>query len=131
LSSLIRKLYNFLNRKWFFDKVYNEYLGQLFFKFSYSISYKLVDRGIFEILGPTGLSSSALSIGSSLHRLQTGSIYHLTLTVLVGITILFSLRQLFFIISTVDIYWLDYKLVVLVLISILFLANYYDSSYTE
>jgi len=131
ISFVGKKLYNFLNRKWFFDKVYNEYLGQLFFKFSYSISYKLVDRGIFEILGPTGLSSSALSIGSSLHRLQTGSIYHLTLTVLVGITILFSLRQLFFIISTVDIYWLDYKLVVLVLISILFLANYYDSSYTE
>lgn len=128
-SLLGKKLYNFLNRKWFFDKVYNEYLGQFFFKFSYSISYKFVDRGIFEILGPTGLSFSALSVGSSLHRLQTGSIYHLTLTILVGITMLFSLRQLFLIISITDIYWLDYKLVVLVFSSFLFLINY--SSNTE
>jgi hypothetical protein len=53
-------------------------LGQFFFKFGYSISYKFVDRGIFEILGPTGLSNTALKIGSNLHKLQTGFIYHYT-----------------------------------------------------
>jgi hypothetical protein len=55
-----KKIYNFLNRKWFFDKIYNEYFGQFFFKFGYSISYKFVDRGIFEILGPTGLSNNSI-----------------------------------------------------------------------
>lgn len=130
-SSLGKKFYNFLNRKWFFDKVYNEYLGQFFFKFSYSVSYKFVDRGIFEIIGPTGLSFSALSVSSSLHRLQTGSMYHLTLTILVGITMLFSLRQFFLIVSIADIYWLDYKLVALVFSSFLFLINYSDSNNTE
>jgi NADH-ubiquinone oxidoreductase chain 5 len=35
-SGLGKRLYNFLNRKWFFDKVYNEYLGQFFFKVGYS-----------------------------------------------------------------------------------------------
>jgi hypothetical protein len=54
MSWLGKKIYNFLNRKWFFDKIYNEYFGQFFFKFGYSISYKFIDRGIFEILGPTG-----------------------------------------------------------------------------
>ena len=126
-SVMGKKFYNFLNRKWFFDKVYNEYLGQFFFKFSYSCSYKFVDRGIFEILGPTGLSSSAVFIGSSLHRLQTGSIYHLTLTILIGITLLFSLRQFSLILSIADVYWLDYKLVTLVFFSFLFLINYSES----
>jgi NADH-ubiquinone oxidoreductase chain 5 len=126
-----KKLYNFLNRKWFFDKVYNEYFGQFFFKFGYSISYKFVDRGIFEILGPTGLSSVATSIGSSLHRLQTGSLYHLTLTILVGITILFSVRHLSLIVSFVDAYWLDYKLAILIFLSFLFLITYSESSETE
>ena len=127
-SFIGKKLYNFLNRKWFFDKVYNEYLGQFFFKFGYSVSYKFVDRGIFEILGPTGLSSAAVLIGSSLHRLQSGSIYHLTLTILVGITMLFSLRQFSLIISLADIYWLDYKLAVLIFISFLFLISYSENS---
>jgi NADH-ubiquinone oxidoreductase chain 5 len=125
-TSLVgKKLYNFLNRKWFFDKIYNEYLGQFFFKFGYSVSYKFVDRGIFEILGPTGLSSLAVLIGSSLHRLQTGSIYHMTLTILIGITALFSLRQLSLFMFIADSYWVDYKLVVFV--SLLFLLSYSDS----
>jgi NADH-ubiquinone oxidoreductase chain 5 len=47
-SFLGKKLYNFLNRKWFFDKIYNELMGQFFFKFGYSISYKFVDRGILK-----------------------------------------------------------------------------------
>ena len=87
-----------------------------------------VDRGIFEILGPTGLSSTASLIGLSLHRLQTGSLYHLTLTILVGITVLFSLRHLSIIISVADVYWLDYKLVVLIFISFLFLISSLESS---
>lgn len=128
MSVVGKKLYTFLNRKWFFDKVYNEYLGQFFFKFGYSVSYKFVDRGIFEILGPTGLSSSALLIGSSIHRLQTGSIYHLMLTILIGITTLFSLRQLSLAISLADLYWLDYKLFILAFTLFLFLISYSDNS---
>jgi hypothetical protein len=31
------------------------------------------------MLGPTGLSSTALKVGSNLHKLQTGYIYHYTL----------------------------------------------------
>lgn len=41
LSFFGKKMYNFLNRKWFFDKIYNEFFNQSFFKFGYSISYKV------------------------------------------------------------------------------------------
>ena len=47
ISSKGQKIYNFLNKKWFFDKLYNEQLGQFLFNFSYATSYKVVDRGIF------------------------------------------------------------------------------------
>jgi NADH-ubiquinone oxidoreductase chain 5 len=89
-----KKIYNFFNRKWFFDKLYNECFGQFFFKFGYSISYKFVDRGVFEILGPTGLSSTALRIGSELHKYQSGYIYHYTLIILIAVTILLGFNQL-------------------------------------
>jgi len=90
-----KKMYNFLNRKWFFDKLYNEYLGQFFFKFGYSISYKLVDRGIFEMLGPTGLSTTILSIGTNLHKMQTGYLYHYTLSILLGLVFFIQIQQVF------------------------------------
>ena len=57
MSVLGKKVYNFLNKKWFFDKVYNEYVSQFFFTISYTITYKIIDRGIIEVFGPMGLSS--------------------------------------------------------------------------
>jgi len=91
-SFLGKKIYVLFNRKWFFDKIYNEFFGQFFFRFGYSISYKLMDRGIFEILGPTGLSMLSLQIGSNIHKMQSGYIYHYNLIVLVGITCLFGIN---------------------------------------
>jgi len=56
-----------------------EYLGQFFFKLGYSISYKFIDRGIFEIFGPTGISNVTSKISLNIHKLQSGYIYHYTL----------------------------------------------------
>jgi hypothetical protein len=47
------------------------------------VSYKFIDRGIFEILGPTGLSLVSLNIASNLHKMQSG-FYHYTLVILMG-----------------------------------------------
>ena len=119
-----KKIYNFLNRKWFFDKIYNEYFGQFFFKFGYSISYKFVDRGIFEILGPTGLSNTALKIGTKLHKLHTGFIYHYTFLILIGITVLFGLRYTWLIFDL----FIDFKIFVLVFVLMFF---YYSKQETK
>lgn len=118
-SSFGKKTYKFLNRKWFFDKLYNEYFGQFFFKFGYSTSYKFVDRGIFEILGPTGLSTTALKIGNNLHKMQTGFIYHYTLLILLGATLIFSIRQFWLIFG----FFVDYRLFILIFILFFFIVN--------
>jgi NADH-ubiquinone oxidoreductase chain 5 len=93
ISFFGKKIYNFLNKKWFFDKVYNEYIGQFLFKFGYNVSYKIIDRGVFEIFGPMGLSSSILKKSSLISNLQTGYLYHITLTMLIGITFFLGFRQ--------------------------------------
>ena len=93
MSFLGRNFYNFFNRKWFFDKIYNELFGQFFFKFGYSVSYKFVDRGIFEFLGPTGLSFSITSIASEIYKKQTGYLYHYTYSILIGFTLLFFFKE--------------------------------------
>jgi len=100
-----RKIYNFLNKKWFFDKVYNEYIGQFFFSFGYNVSYKVIDRGIIEIFGPMGLSSFVLTSATKVIKLQSSYIYHYTFLILVGSTLILGFRQSLFIFSDL----IDYK----------------------
>ena len=88
ISKIGQKIYNFLNKKWFFDKIYNEQIGQFFFSFGYSISYKIVDRGVLEMLGPYGFSKMLNEFSQTSTKLQTGHIYHYTLYYLGGITFL-------------------------------------------
>ena len=77
-----RKIYSFLNRKWFFDKIFNEYVSQFFLKLSFSISYKFMDRGIFEMLGPTGLAVLFTNVSNTVHKLHSGHLYHSNLIIL-------------------------------------------------
>ena len=119
LSLIGQKLYNFLNKKWFFDKIYNEYIGQFFFKFGYSISYKIIDRGIFEIFGPMGFSTVILKKSFFISKLQTGYIYHYTFVMLVGITLLLGIKELWFFFG----HLFDYRILFLFFFVSLFLVN--------
>ena len=119
ISFIGKKIYNFLNKKWFFDKVYNEFIGQFFFKFGYSTSYKVVDRGIFEIFGPLGLSTAVSKKSKLISNLQTGSMYHYTFSILLMSTLLLGIRQ-FWILSNNSI---DYRIIIIFLISSLFLTS--------
>jgi NADH-ubiquinone oxidoreductase chain 5 len=118
-SFIGRKIYNFLNKKWFFDKIYNECFGQFFFKFGYSMSYKSIDRGTFEIIGPTGLSSVSIKIANQLHKAQTGSLYHYTLIILTMIAAMLCLKHLWVFFG----YTLDYRVFVLVIVTLFFIAT--------
>jgi NADH-ubiquinone oxidoreductase chain 5 len=119
ISNIGKKLYNFLNKKWFFDKVYNEYIGQFFFNFGYKISYKIIDRGIFEIFGPMGLSTVITKKAVYLNKLQSGFLYHYTFLILIGTTLLLGIRQFWIIVGG----FTDYRVFVIFLISSLFLIN--------
>jgi NADH-ubiquinone oxidoreductase chain 5 len=93
MSLLGKKLYNFFNKKWFFDKVYNEYISQFFFTISYTITYKTIDRGIIEVFGPMGLSSVITKKASYISKLQTGYLYQYTFLILIGLTLILGARQ--------------------------------------
>jgi NADH-ubiquinone oxidoreductase chain 5 len=84
MSSLSRDFYNFFNRKWFFDKVYNEFISQPVLFWGYNVTYKTIDRGIIEIFGPFGISKILYSNSLNFSKLQTGLIYHSTFLMLLG-----------------------------------------------
>lgn len=93
MSAIGKKIYNFFNKKWFFDKVYNEYISQFFFTISYTVTYKIIDRGIVEVFGPMGLSSLITKKASYISKLQTGYLYHYTFLILTGLTLILGVRQ--------------------------------------
>tara|TARA_B110001450_G_scaffold55784_1_gene52344 strand:- start:3331 stop:5340 length:2010 start_codon:yes stop_codon:yes gene_type:complete len=119
ISSLGRKVYTFLNKKWFFDKLYNELFSQFFFKMAYTVSYKAIDRGAFEIMGPAGLSAVISNVAHKLHKAQTGSLYHYTLSILAIVTSILTLRQVWLLFE----YDLDYRAVILLFISLFFILS--------
>ena len=84
-SVIGRKIYTFLNRKWFFDKFYNEYMNQALLVFGYHVSYKTIDRGIIEMVGPWGLSKTVLGKSNLLASAQSGSVYDYALAMFLGL----------------------------------------------
>ena len=71
-----RSLYTFFNRKWFFDKVYNDWLNQSMIRWSYKWTYLSLDRGLIEMLGPFGLIEGTYSLSTSMRNLQGGQFFH-------------------------------------------------------
>lgn len=87
MTHLGRNLYIFLNKRWFFDKVYNDYLATGALTFGYTISFKTLDKGSFEILGPSGISTTAFHLTRYFSHLQSGMIYHYAVVMLLGLLV--------------------------------------------
>jgi NADH-ubiquinone oxidoreductase chain 5 len=83
----MRKLYIFLNRKWMFDKVYTEWVTQVVLEQGYKVTYKGIDRGILEMLGPEGLSKGLWAKGYDMSRFQSGHLYNYTLMMFMGVAV--------------------------------------------
>ena len=86
--------YNFLNRKWYFDKIYYEFINQYILKIGYNFTYKMIDKGLIEICGPYGLITIFSFLSQKIIFLQTGYIYHYSLLIL--ISTLFLINIIFF-----------------------------------
>jgi len=66
-----RKIYTFLNGKYLFDVIYNQYIIAGGLQLGYYIS-KVLDRGVIELIGPYGLSSTLTDSGINIAKLDTG-----------------------------------------------------------
>jgi proton-translocating NADH-quinone oxidoreductase chain L len=95
--SKIRNIYIFFNQKWHFDKLYNNYIGESFLWLGYHATYKCLDKGFFELFGPTGFYNSVGTYSKYLSRLQTGLISDYILLVLITIIVLLSVYEFYFI----------------------------------
>ena len=85
-SPLGLKIYLFLNKKWFFDKLIQDYITQRSMFIAYDNTYKVLDKGFFELFGPGGLTEHFYFFSQKSSKLYTGFLYHYTFIILIGIT---------------------------------------------
>jgi len=119
ISFVGKKIYNFLNKKWYFDKVYNTYFGQTGFSFGYGTSYKIIDRGVFEVFGPMGLSSTVYKSSLKIIKSQSNFIYHYSLMFLIGSVVILGLSKFWVIFGG----FIDYRLLFIIFITSFFLIK--------
>ena len=119
ISKIGLKIFNYLNKKWYFDKVYNEYLTQTVFDIGYQVSYKMTDRGIIEILGPMGLAALVMYPSQNTAKLQTGLVYQYSFLILTSITAFLCSRKFWILFSA----QFDFREIILTSIFLFYLVK--------
>jgi len=84
LNYLGKKIYGFLNGKYYFDVIYNHFIVSQGLQLGYKIS-KEIDRGAIELLGPYGLANAFTNTGKNIAKLDTGIITTYSLYFTIGL----------------------------------------------
>ena len=90
LTTSGKKLYSFFNKKWYFDKIYTDFVVNKLLTFGYNTSLKTFDRGIIEVFGPYGITMVVGNIIQKLKSLQTGFVYHYAFVMLISVVLLLT-----------------------------------------
>ena len=111
-----RRCYYFFNKRWFFDLIYNS-IARSTMRFAYAVTFKALDKGSFEMIGPFGISRTFQRLSQQISRLQSGFLYHYAVVMLCGLTALIAGVVVW---DSLDLF-LDARLLFLLLTSFLFL----------
>jgi proton-translocating NADH-quinone oxidoreductase chain L len=94
----------FFNKKWYFDRIYNEFIVQSTLKSSYYYFYQDVDRGLIEKIGPSGISESINLFAKNIKQYQTGQVlnYLAYFTFFALLIILISNKSYFILVASIS-----------------------------
>jgi NADH-ubiquinone oxidoreductase chain 5 len=125
-NGFFSKLYTFLNSKYFFDVIYNNYIITKGFKLGYKVSEEL-DKGVIELVGPNGLSNLLSKTANNIAKLDTGSISSYIIYIISGFMflILFTFAPLVLDNSYAD----PILLLILIIPTTYYIFNFLDLNY--
>ena len=69
------------------DVLHNKIFVNVLLNFGYLVSFKVLDRGFIELVGPYGISKVTLEYSKRLITLQTGQITHYLFFMILGVCI--------------------------------------------
>jgi len=89
-SAFGRKMYIFLNKRWLFDKMYTDFVALPALFFGYNVSFKTLDKGLLEVVGPAGVMQTVSQGSRQLRKMQSGLIYQYAFIMLCSLTFLIA-----------------------------------------
>jgi len=109
-NTLVRIIYRYLNQAHYFDNLYTNFISKPLLNFGY-ITNKVLDKGVFELLGPYGFTSLFMTASNRIMSLDSGHISHFAIFIILGVFLFISS------ILTIS----NPKYLILVLVTMLFL----------
>jgi NADH-ubiquinone oxidoreductase chain 5 len=88
IKMTFRSIYIFLNNKWHFDSIYNHFIVKPIIFWGHNVSYKIIDRGVIEYIGPTGIVYIIKKFALTISALQSGYFYNYAFTIFIAATLL-------------------------------------------
>jgi len=86
------RIYTFLSNKWHWDYIYAYFIAKPALAFGHNVSYKLLDRGFIEYIGPHGIVEGPLKKLAEISSfMQSGLIYNYALSIFTFVTLFLSL----------------------------------------
>lgn len=78
-------LFRFFNKKWYFDQVYNHFVVYPTLRLGHNYTFKAVDRGIIELVGPTGLVRFWFKVSDLFAKWQSGYVFNYVFSMVIGL----------------------------------------------
>ena len=89
-QNLYHKIYTFFNSAWQFNYIINHFLILNIWKVGHLITYRVIDRGLLEILGPRGISKILIKLTQNISNLQSGMVFNYALIMIIFTTLFIS-----------------------------------------
>ena len=87
LGSIYHMVYTFFNSAWQFNYVINHFIVSNIWKFGHLITYRVIDRGILETIGPKGVSRILVKLTQNISNYQSGMVFNYALIMIVFTTL--------------------------------------------
>nr|YP_232819.1 NADH dehydrogenase subunit 5 [Tethya actinia]AAP59078.1 NADH dehydrogenase subunit 5 [Tethya actinia] len=83
IRNLYHIIYTFFNSAWQFNYIINHFFVNNIWKFGHLITYRVIDRGILEIIGPKGISKVLIKLTQVISNFQSGMVFNYALIMIV------------------------------------------------
>src|SRR6056300_1151076 len=77
--------YTFLYSAWQFNYIINHFLVQNVWRLGHLITFRVLDKGVLELIGPKGISQFMIRLTQEISNLQSGLVYNYALMILIAI----------------------------------------------
>lgn len=93
-KKIYHSIYFLINKKWYWDVLYNRFIAYPVLYSSHSIFFKNLDRGFIELIGPYGITNTVLQIARFSSNFQTGQLSHYLFSITGGLCLLLTITTL-------------------------------------